>query len=144
MFVAGFIGSPSMNFIPAHVVRHGDGFELVLETGLKEPQIIHLGNKKPDLDSWVDREIILGIRPEQITDSLARHENNGHFQFIECIAKVIEPTGPDILVFVDINGREVTCRVHPDAECRPGKRMRMMLDISKALFFDPGNEERIT
>ena len=144
MFVAGFIGSPSMNFIPSRVVRHGDGFDLVLETGINRSQVINIDHRGPDLDPWIDREVILGIRPEQITDSLAHHETNGHFQSIECIAKVIEPTGPDILVFVDINGREVTCRVHPDAECRPGEHMELMLDISKAIFFDPNSEERIS
>jgi multiple sugar transport system ATP-binding protein len=144
MFVAGFIGSPSMNFIPSRVVRRDEGFDLVLETGIKRSQVINIDNRGPDLSPWIDREVILGIRPEQITDNFAHHEDNGHFQAIECLAKVIEPTGPDILVFVDINGREVTCRVHPDVECRPGEHMQMMLDVSKSLFFDPDSEERIT
>ena len=143
LFVAGFIGSPAMNFIPARLIRSDDGPSLILNTGVDQPQNVKLNQSSPKLDDWMDKEIILGIRPEQITDTLARHETNGHFQSIFCTVKVIEPTGPDILVFVDINGREVTCRVHPDAQCRPGETMQMDIDMSKVLYFDPDSEARI-
>jgi len=143
LFVAGFIGSPAMNFIPTRLIRSDGGASLVLKTGVNQSQNVQLNQSGLKLDDWFDKDIILGIRPEQITDTLARHETNGHFQSIECIVKVIEPTGPDTLVFADINGKEVTCRVHPDAQCRPGETMQMMIDMSKALFFDPDSEARI-
>ena len=62
---------------------------------------------------------------------------------IECQVRVLEPTGPDTLVFVSINGREVTCRVNPKAARPPGQNMKLMVDMSKALLFDPSSEQRI-
>ncbi|UCE55803.1 MAG: TOBE domain-containing protein, partial [Desulfobacterales bacterium] len=95
------------------------------------------------LDSWVDREVILGIRPEKISHGFADQRGNSQIHEIESVVEVLEPTGPDTLVFVNINGREVTCRVPPNAVKPPGEHMKLMVDMSKALLFNPQTEERI-
>jgi multiple sugar transport system ATP-binding protein len=56
---------------------------------------------------------------------------------------VVEPTGADTIVFVNINGIEVTCRVHPDSAGKPGDVMTFVTDMSRVFFFDPDTGERI-
>ncbi|MDJ0804387.1 MAG: sn-glycerol-3-phosphate ABC transporter ATP-binding protein UgpC [Desulfobacterales bacterium] len=143
LFVAGFIGSPAMNFIPARIVRHDGGLGVTLDTGAGRAAILDIGAKDGGLATWCDREVTLGIRPEQITDSAGAQGSHGSYQTLSCEVQVAEPTGPDTLVFVRINDRAVTCRVHPDAAGRPGETMELAVDMSKALFFNPEDGERI-
>ena len=143
LFVAGFIGSPAMNFIPCPVVKHGDDFCLHMETGEKT-FTIPAGRNGQVLSRWVDSKVILGLRPEQISDGFPHQKENHRIHPIESVVKVIEPTGPDTLVFVKINGKEVTCRVHPSAAEPPGQTMTLMLDMSRAIFFDPDTEAQIS
>ncbi len=56
---------------------------------------------------------------------------------------LIEPTGPDTLVFTQINNRRTVCRVHPSAQPRPRENIALMFDVSKAVLFDPKSEVRI-
>ena len=136
MFVAGFIGSPSMNFIPTKVAR--------VDTGGFAAEIKH-GNDTwlfplPALDglaNYVGQEIILGIRPEALT--AAEGDQPGY----NCKVEIIEPTGPDTLVFVHLNGKEVVCRVAPRAAKMPGETMKLAVDLGKVVLFDPKTEARI-
>jgi len=143
LFVAGFIGSPSMNFISCRVVKNGKGICLLMKTGEKT-FTIPAGHNGTVLDRWVDREIILGLRPEHISDGFPNQAKNDQIHPIESVVEVIEPTGPDTLIFVKINGKEVTCRVHPNAAKFPGKTMKLMFDMSSAIFFDPDTEAQIS
>jgi multiple sugar transport system ATP-binding protein len=144
LFVAGFIGSPAMNFIPTRVVRHNGGLGVMLDTGADQAFVLDTpGAENRDLQAWCDKEIILGIRPEQITDGTGAPADQGSLQTLQCEVQVIEPTGPDTLVFVRINDKAVTCRVHPDAARRPGETMALVVDMSKALLFNPEDGERI-
>jgi multiple sugar transport system ATP-binding protein len=142
LFVAGFIGSPSMNFIPCRIAQNGHQ-GVFLETGKERSVFLPLEQPNLSLDSWLDREVILGIRPEKIASGFADQEGNPDIYEIESVVQVLEPTGPDTLVFVNINGTEVTCRVTPDAVKSPGESMTLMIDRSKVLLFDPQTEERI-
>jgi multiple sugar transport system ATP-binding protein len=56
---------------------------------------------------------------------------------------VIEPTGPDTLVFAQVNGKRIVSRVHPGANPQPTTDMDLLFDVSKAVLFDPQTEERI-
>jgi len=143
LFVAGFIGSPSMNFIPCRVVKKGNGMGLNLTCGEKTVTL-SAGLNESRLDACLGRDIILGLRPEYISDGFPNQAQNDQIHPLECVVKVIEPTGPDTLVFVDINGTEVTCRVHPHKAGRPGETMPLMVDMSSAIFFDPDTEQQIT
>jgi multiple sugar transport system ATP-binding protein len=142
LFVAGFIGSPSMNFIPCRIAQNGKQ-GVFLETGKERSVFLPIEQAGLSLDPWLDREVILGIRPEKIASGFADQEGNPDIYEIESVVQVLEPTGPDTLVFVNINGTEVTCRVTPNAVKPPGESMTLMVDRSKILLFDPQTEERI-
>ncbi len=143
LFVAGFIGSPSMNFIPCRLVEQGGSPGVVLDSGAGRSFFLPVPRGKQGLEAWTGGEVVLGIRPEQIAAGFHEQEGNPSIHPIECRVQVLEPTGPDTLVFVGINGREVTCRVNPKAARAPGQNMKLMVDMSKALLFDPKSEQRI-
>lgn len=142
-FVAGFIGSPSMNFILSKVEETHGNPALVLDTKCGKPHKIPVELQAETLRPWIGSEVILGIRPEQITESGGRGTVSSINTKIKVIVKVAEPTGPDTLIFVSINGREVTCRIHPDVPVVPDKEVELCMDMSKALFFDPNSGDRI-
>ncbi len=143
LFVAGFIGSHSMNLILSRVVKSGEDMCLIMKTGEKTDRI-PVGHNRHVLDNWVNRDVILGLRPEQISDGFPNQAGNDQIHSIESRVEVIEPTGPDTLVFVRINEKKVTCRVHPNAAKRPGETMKLMLDMSSAIFFDPNTGLQIS
>lgn len=143
LFVAGFIGSHSMNFILSRVEKSGEKMCLIMKTGEKT-FTIPVDHNSHVLGNWVNRDIILGLRPEQISDGFPHQAENAQIHSIESKVEVIEPTGPDTLIFIRINENKVTCRVHPNAAKRPGETMKLMLDMSSAIFFDPDTELRIS
>jgi multiple sugar transport system ATP-binding protein len=140
LFVAGFIGSPSMNFIPATVVEApgGLGVKVCDDHGCV---VLPLPHDRAKLAAWVGKEVIFGIRPEQITDARTAHREG--LPQMDCHVKVIEPTGPDTLIFVTLNDTKVCCRAHPTEAKRPGDAMQLVFDVSKAVLFDPKTEVRI-
>jgi multiple sugar transport system ATP-binding protein len=87
-----------------------------------------------------DREVILGIRPEQI--SLAGTEANG-LPTLRAEVQVTEPTGPDTLVFVNLNGTKVCCRLAPDVAPQVGENLTLQFDPAKVLLFDAKSGERL-
>lgn len=143
LFVAGFIGSPSMNFIPCRIVDEDQKRCVILETGDNRSFFIPIGESDINLDSWINQEVMLGIRPEMISHGFADQRKNPQIHEIESVVQVLEPTGPDTLVYVQINGKEITCRVNPNAAKSPGETMKLMIDMSKALLFDIETGKRI-
>jgi multiple sugar transport system ATP-binding protein len=92
----------------------------------------------------IGQEVVLGLRPERITDARSSHDGHGHeLQRHTVKVDVIEPTGPDTLVFAQVNGKRVVSRVHPGANPQPLNSMELLFDVSKAVLFDPKTEERI-
>jgi multiple sugar transport system ATP-binding protein len=143
LFVAGFVGSPSMNFIPCRVAQQGEQRGVFLETGMGNSFFLPIDQTDLGLAPWIDREVMLGIRPEKISHGFADQGGSPQIHEIESVVEVLEPTGPDTLVFVNINGKEVTCRVNPNAVKSPGELMKLMVDMSSAILFDPDTEKRI-
>jgi multiple sugar transport system ATP-binding protein len=142
LFVAGFIGSPSMNFIRCTVESREGKLGVSLHDGggaffMPAPPSI------TGLDERVGTEVVLGIRPEQITDKDPYAGANPHSIEQAARVEVVQPTGPDTLVLIHLNGTPVTCRVHPGANPRAGQSMGLTFDLSKLVFFDPSTEKRI-
>jgi multiple sugar transport system ATP-binding protein len=146
LFVAGFIGSPSMNFITGKLVAHGAGAAFTLEHG-GVTTLLPLPSNIANVAAWIGKEIILGIRPEHVTDADSRRITGGHEGYtpteVACTVELTEPTGPDTLVFARFNGKRATCRTHPRAAAMPGQKMTVAFDLSKAVLFDPATEMRI-
>ncbi|WP_343563861.1 ABC transporter ATP-binding protein [Kiloniella sp. b19] len=147
IYVAGFVGSPAMNFIPATVVneegRFGVSFERTAH-GNRGSVYLPLPEEHQALDEWVGREVVLGIRPETLTHrSDAEIALNPCLQPFECQVEVLEPTGADTLTYIEMGGEEVIARVNPYNASSPGETMSFMVDMGKASLFDPRTEQRI-
>ncbi|HEV3425052.1 MAG TPA: sn-glycerol-3-phosphate ABC transporter ATP-binding protein UgpC [Paraburkholderia sp.] len=143
LFVAGFIGAPPMNFIQGKLVEQGAGVAVEIDTGVKRG-VLSLPFNTARVKGYVGKEVILGLRPERITDARSAHNvEDAQLQPIEVKLDVIEPTGPDTLVFAQVNGKRVVSRVHPASNPQPLTNMTLLFDVSKAVLFDPANEERI-
>jgi multiple sugar transport system ATP-binding protein len=141
LFVAGFIGSPSMNFIPAKLESTGEGVGVRLTDGGGNVQLLPLSVPYAKVADFVGKDVIFGIRPEQITDAQTAHREG--LPEMECKINVLEPTGPDTLVFISLNDTKVCCRAHPREAKRVGEGMGLVFDVSKAVLFDPKTEQRI-
>ncbi|NBV17334.1 sn-glycerol-3-phosphate ABC transporter ATP-binding protein UgpC [Janthinobacterium sp.] len=140
LFVAGFIGSPSMNFITVKPLIEGNEVFVAIENAGKSLRLA-LPFAADKLRSYAGRDVILGVRPEQITDMSSAHGDVG--QELGCLIDLVEPTGPDTLLTTRLNGAAVTCRTHPREAVLPGQTMQLSFNLSKAAMFDPANGERI-
>jgi len=136
LFVASFIGSPPMNFIPLRLQRKDGRLLALLDSGQARCEL-PLGPQDAGLE---DREVILGIRPEQI--ALAATEANG-LPTLRAEVQVVEPTGPDTLVFVTLNGTKVCCRLAPDQAPDAGQTLTLQFDPARVLLFDAQSGERL-
>jgi multiple sugar transport system ATP-binding protein len=141
LFVASFIGSPSMNFIPAKLEALSDCVGVRLTDGGGNEQLLPLTVPYQQLAAHIGQEVIFGIRPEQITDAQTAHR--AELPEMSCQINVLEPTGPDTLVFIALNGTKVCCRAHPREAKRAGEAMQLVFDVSKAVLFDPKTEQRL-
>jgi multiple sugar transport system ATP-binding protein len=133
-FFASFIGSPPMNFIPLRTQgRDGQCFGL-LDSGQARCEL-PLG-AAAELEG---RELILGVRPEQIQLAGA----GSTLPSLRAEVEVVEPTGPDTLVFVSLNQTKVCCRLAPDAAPLAGSSLDLQFDPARVLLFDAASGERL-
>jgi multiple sugar transport system ATP-binding protein len=148
IFVASFMGSPSMNLIPARLEEAGGGgLAVSLARPGEESIVLPLrdgatggGNVRRE---WLGREVVLGLRPEAIADPRDSGAHTPHHHPIEARVEVTEPTGPDTLAVIRLGGVEATARLGADSGARPGERAGFMVDMGKAVLFDPATENRI-
>jgi len=135
MFVAGFIGSPAMNFLDARVT---DDLKLenprfTIDTAPNIKKVI----KDNDL---VGKDIVLGIRPEDFEDEAFVHDKSDG-AIITAPVEVTEPMGSEIYVYVSIEGVLVTARVNPRSAARVGKPIDLHVDLEKLHLFDRSTEK---
>jgi multiple sugar transport system ATP-binding protein len=142
MFVAGFMGSPPMNFIPCKVQQQGSGYGVDLESH-GQHHFLALSDSEDKLKPWLERDVILGLRPEKISHSGESHQAAHAMTKINATVDIVEPTGPDTLIVVKMNGKEIVCRVHPKYAKAPGESMALEIDLAHAVMFDPVSENRI-
>ncbi|MDP9520822.1 ABC transporter ATP-binding protein [Pseudomonas putida] len=135
-FVASFIGSPPMNFIPVRLTQQEGRLLALLDSGQARCEL-PLGGADGELEG---RDLILGIRPEQI--ALGDADGNG-LPGIRAEVQVTEPTGPDLLVFVTLNQTKVCCRLAPDVACRVGDNLNLQFDPARVLLFDASSGARL-
>lgn len=135
VFVAGFIGSPSMNFFPATVVEE-DG-NLIIDGGsfrLAVPE-----QKKASLLPWKGREIIFGIRPEDI-HAKPFVPPGIHEAPMKCTVDVTELMGNEIFLYLMTGPKTFIARVDPRTQVRPGDQIEVAVNMDNFHAFDPKTE----
>ncbi|MDH6019483.1 ABC transporter ATP-binding protein [Vibrio splendidus] len=139
MFVAGFMGSPSMNFIKTMVDLDEEQNPIIKVTGTAEQEHhIRLPQSMRDQDG---KELVIGLRPEHITEQ--QGDDASASTKLDLQLEVLEPTGPDTIAMVKVNDQEVACRLSPEFEVSVGQMAPLHFDLSKAVFFDAQTESRI-
>jgi multiple sugar transport system ATP-binding protein len=131
-FVAGFIGSPAMNFLPCRL-EEADG---ALRVQLSDEIVLPVpASRAARYKPHVGRDgLTFGLRPEHLTET----KTNGGKQlgYIDAAIEVTEPLGMETLVFFRINGIDVCGRVSPDAGAREGQRMRLATNVEHMHLID--------
>ena len=130
-----------MNFIRVPVVQQDSAIGVRLSS-LAGSFVLPMDHLAEKLKPWMGKELILGIRPEQITDTLVSAHANGFAHRRAIPIEMVEPTGPDTLVFIQLNGTRVVSRVRPEQAPAPGSTVELVFDVSKVVFFDPETEKR--
>ena len=141
LFVAGFIGSPQMNFLDAEVGVRGDDVTLTVgDSILKVP-----ASKKQALidGDYNGKSVVLGIRPENIHDEETFIASNPD-SVIKSNIKVYELLGAEVYLYFDVEGTQMTARVNPRTTLRTGDDATFALDMEKIHLFDKETELTIT
>jgi len=141
VFVATFMGSPAMNVTPARVkLIDGTPFASLSNADGAEVQ---LRFSQPGLAAWDGKEIVLGIRPEAITDPDGADRNSTNIVPLRNRVGVTEPSGADTFVTMSLGGRDAIGRMRADAPVRAGAEFDFAITMEKAVAFDPQTEMRI-
>ena len=134
-FVAGFIGSPAMNFLPARIEQVGAGLQVRLADGLALPIPPQRASRYSRLAGR--DQLTLGLRPEHIAD--ARTQMEPGFVAFDAQLEVTEPMGNETLVYFPLDGTQVCARVSPNSGARVGAPMRLAADMNNMQMMDDVN-----
>lgn len=138
-FVAGFIGSPSMNFISGKIIS---------ENGLKfksiNSDLVFEIKKMEDknLNKYIDKKIFLGIRPEdfEITDAIGENPST---VLIQANIEVVEPMGKEEFLYFQIEGEQIIAKIDSSMNLKAGMKTVLGFDLKRCYFFDADSERRI-
>ncbi len=140
LFVAGFIGSPQMNFIDVTVEKRDDGVYLVFGNhSIKMPE----GKaKKLIAEDYIGKEVIMGIRPENIHDEDIYVETLRD-SLVDAKVEVVEMLGSETLLYLFADEISMTARVNPRTTARAGDIIKVALEPNKIHIFDRDTEKVI-
>jgi multiple sugar transport system ATP-binding protein len=139
MFVAGFIGSPSMNFFPSTLEQSGqdllikgEGFQLKVPPQYRQA-----------LSSQAGKQITFGLRPEDVAD-VRMEANADPASVVPVTVDVVEPMGSEIYLYlVTTGGQQFVARVDPMTKVQPGEKMQVTFDMSKMHAFDQTTQQTL-
>jgi len=129
-FVAGFIGSPAMNFIDGRLSRDGDG--VVFDGAVRAVVPAEL---QAQLGDYVDRPIVLGVRPEDIYDASDAGKIAAGAR-ISARLEVVEPMGNEIFLYLSVADKEIVARIDVRTPPKVNTDVDLVLDMSRSHFFD--------
>ncbi len=139
-FVAGFIGSPPMNFIEG-VIKRIDG-KFFFDEGSFQVKVAQ--EKTAKICPYENKEITMGIRPEDIYDKLFVQDASPE-NCLSATCEIIEPLGSEVYLYLVTPSRKHTFIAKVDAHAKPGinQDLNLVFDMSKVHFFDKDSEEII-
>ena len=140
LFVAGFMGSPQMNFLDAVVRVNGNA--VTLEVAGQSIPLPPAKAKKLIDGGYNGKTVVMGIRPEDVYDS------EMFIETAKCVfsstIKVYELLGAEVFLYFDLGEFAMTARVDPRSNARPGDTVRFAFDVEKIHVFDKETEQVIT
>jgi len=140
MFVAGFIGSPQMNFINAKVEKRGEEIHLLF--GKEDIKLPEGKAKKLEGTEYIGKEVVMGIRPENVHDEAMYLETMSD-SIVEAEVEVVEMLGSETLLYLVVDEVDFVARVNPRTKAKPGDRIKVAFDANKIHLFDKETEKTI-
>jgi multiple sugar transport system ATP-binding protein len=141
LFVAAFIGTPSMNFVRGVLRKSAHGDHLV-ESGAFMLDAPALGMSK--LDELVGNNVILGIRPADIYDkNLSNGLESTEHNTLLADVDLVEPMGDVSAVYLSVGGSELVAMIDGVTAARTGEQLRIVVDVSRGHLFDPETERSV-
>ena len=140
VFVGGFIGSPAMNFIHGRL-EHQDGLQFTennSKSSLSIPKKYH-----EQIGTFLNRDIILGIRPEAIINPREGSEAARIGLELSAVLDVVEPMGNEIIIYVNTISHRLVARIEPQILPEPGTSITLNLEPESLHFFDAETEQAI-
>jgi multiple sugar transport system ATP-binding protein len=165
LFVAGFIGSPSMNFLPGRL--EGD----VVKTPIGEVRLSDQARSNLQREGDGSRDVIVGMRPEHFEDAAVEQEELPNRMKFRTKVDVVESMGAELYVYFDVEsdqrmqtadldelaadagmedlpshgeGQQVVARLSADSKAAPGGEVELTVDTSEVKLFDAGNGRNLT
>ena len=145
LFVATFIGSPSMNKLEGSKLSSKDGHTYITFGDENENATIQLPDAlglKPEVLAYVGREVVMGIRPEHIHDEELYLNNYPQYKFTATV-DTVEPLGSETNLFLVIGGKQFTARVDPSSTAKMGDKVEITFEADRVHLFDPDTEKCI-
>jgi multiple sugar transport system ATP-binding protein len=131
LFVAGFIGSPAMNFLQVYLVEEnstlfaeGEKFKLAIPANLRERFVGAKG-----------QQAILGIRPEHLCEKVIKPPFPGG-EILRVSIDVVEPVGSEVILIASCGSANITASVDPQTEAKPGMVMELLVDMNRMHLFN--------
>ncbi|WP_128002845.1 ABC transporter ATP-binding protein [Piscinibacter defluvii] len=143
LFVADFIGSPSMNFVPATLVQQDGSLGVHLPRQGDAALYVPLPQAPARYADWLGRDVVFGVRPEHLAALRPGEPALPARAVLECRVDVVEPTGTDTMVFFPLGAVEMVARIDAQAAVRPGELLRLAIDAARTSLFDPRTGQRI-
>ncbi|HEX4141884.1 MAG TPA: sn-glycerol-3-phosphate ABC transporter ATP-binding protein UgpC [Candidatus Methylacidiphilales bacterium] len=145
-FVAGFIGSPGMNFIPVKLMREGDGLAVQLHNGVS---LAVPAERVARYSAYAGKDMLLGVRPEHMPAYTG--DNRPGFATIEVDVDITEPMGMETVIYFFLTGtkddhKDITeapfcARIDPLVHVGPGTRVRLAVDMNNMHLIDPSSDK---
>jgi len=137
-FVAGFIGSPPVNFLRGKLIPKASDLYFV-DAGVR---LKVLKQHHERLAPYLNRDVFLGIRPEDVYDKLFAQDASEEFM-ITATVDLVEPMGSEIYLYFSVGRNNFIVRVSNQDTAKPNQDLQLVFDMSKAHFFDPVTEQAV-
>jgi len=143
LFVATFMGSPSMNLLEVAIEPAETGLRATTTNAQGTALHLTLSNPSDPLRQFAGRKAVLGLRPEALTDAEGADQRSSHIERFENTVSVVEPAGSDTFVTTMLGGKDCIARMRSDTPVNAGAPATFAANMEKVVFFDPDSEARI-
>ena len=139
VFVAGFIGTPQMNFFSGVLTKEGDNYFVETHGDRLQIDPVKINDRLAD---YVSRKVTVGIRPENLTDRIGSSEVNPH-STITAIVDVSELMGSEVYLYLDYKKVDLIARVSSETTAKAGDEIKLLVDTRRIHLFDCDDESAI-
>ncbi|BAS28740.1 ABC transporter ATP-binding protein [Limnochorda pilosa] len=139
IFVAGFIGSPAMNFVEVVLRKDEQGRYWVENEVFRLRVPDEKAREIQNLPAYVDKKVVFGIRPENIEDAEIVPDGHEDVSFVANV-DVVEPMGAEVYAYLNVGDQAMVARLDAASKAKDGEQHRVLIEMEKMYLFDPETE----